>query len=241
MTKECSIVRDLLPLYLEGMLREDTAAFVQGHLAQCEACQKEWQAMQKETLMPTVNSEEITQHQEEAQALLGLKKKMRHKTFQVVGITALCLVILLTLLYAFPIYHLAKTLPFGGYYNAKELAQLAYVGSAADRALGQGILRQADAAFADLTHTREENEAAYGLLSRYATPVERGAVTESHTLSLWSAHFGEREGCLWVYYSCSTWDAAGNQVSGSKNIPSLWYLEKEDNGQWVVTQIKEHP
>ena len=38
MNNECSIVLDLLPLYVEGMLSEDTATFVKEHLAQCAAC-----------------------------------------------------------------------------------------------------------------------------------------------------------------------------------------------------------
>ena len=38
MDKTCSIVQDLLPLYEEDMLREQTKEFVDGHLAQCAAC-----------------------------------------------------------------------------------------------------------------------------------------------------------------------------------------------------------
>ena len=38
MDKTCSIVQDLLPLYEEDMLREETKEFVDGHLAQCAAC-----------------------------------------------------------------------------------------------------------------------------------------------------------------------------------------------------------
>ena len=32
MKNECSIVRDVLPLYFENMVREETAAFVREHL-----------------------------------------------------------------------------------------------------------------------------------------------------------------------------------------------------------------
>ena len=41
MDKTCSIVQDLLPLYEEDMLREETKEFVDGHLAQCAACRAE--------------------------------------------------------------------------------------------------------------------------------------------------------------------------------------------------------
>lgn len=32
MKNECSIIRDILPLYVENMVSEDTAEFVKGHL-----------------------------------------------------------------------------------------------------------------------------------------------------------------------------------------------------------------
>lgn len=41
MKHECSIVRDLLPLYVEDMVNPETAAFVQAHLAECAECQAE--------------------------------------------------------------------------------------------------------------------------------------------------------------------------------------------------------
>lgn len=38
MKNECSIVKDLLPLYAENMLSEDTAGFVKEHLSGCADC-----------------------------------------------------------------------------------------------------------------------------------------------------------------------------------------------------------
>lgn len=35
MKNECSYVRDVLPLYFENMVSEDTAAFVEEHLKTC--------------------------------------------------------------------------------------------------------------------------------------------------------------------------------------------------------------
>ena len=45
MDKTCSIVQDLLPLYEEDMLREETKEFVDGHLSQCAACRAELDAL----------------------------------------------------------------------------------------------------------------------------------------------------------------------------------------------------
>ena len=38
MKNECSVVQDLLPLYLEEMVQENTASFVKEHLVQCPRC-----------------------------------------------------------------------------------------------------------------------------------------------------------------------------------------------------------
>lgn len=35
MRNDCSIVRDILPLYIENMVSEETKAFVEEHLASC--------------------------------------------------------------------------------------------------------------------------------------------------------------------------------------------------------------
>ena len=47
MKQECSIVRDLLPLYVEDMVSPDTAEFVGEHLAACETCQAEYQRLRQ--------------------------------------------------------------------------------------------------------------------------------------------------------------------------------------------------
>jgi hypothetical protein len=40
MTDACAIVRDLLPLYVEGLLSPESVALVEAHLAVCEACRQ---------------------------------------------------------------------------------------------------------------------------------------------------------------------------------------------------------
>ena len=75
MNKDCSIVQDLLPLYAEDMLREETKEFVEGHLAQCEACRTELAALKTEDVTPASVS---------AQPLRSLKKQLRRKKFTAV-------------------------------------------------------------------------------------------------------------------------------------------------------------
>ena len=69
MSKDCSIVQDLLPLYAEDMLREETKEFVDGHLAQCAACRAELDALKADVKPAPVS----------AQPLSDLKRQLRRK------------------------------------------------------------------------------------------------------------------------------------------------------------------
>ena len=69
MDKTCSIVQDLLPLYEEDMLREETKKFVDGHLAQCAACRAELDALKADVKPAPVS----------AQPLRDLKRQLRRK------------------------------------------------------------------------------------------------------------------------------------------------------------------
>ena len=75
MNKDCSIVQDLLPLYAENMLREETKEYVDGHLAQCEACRTELAALKTEDVTPASVS---------AQPLRDLKRQLQRKRFTAV-------------------------------------------------------------------------------------------------------------------------------------------------------------
>ena len=46
----CDIVRDLLPLYQEGMLSPDSVEFVEGHLKTCPDCRAERELLRRETV-----------------------------------------------------------------------------------------------------------------------------------------------------------------------------------------------
>ena len=48
----CKVIQDLLPLYVDGVCSPDTAALVEEHLKDCEACQEAYHAL-KEAPAPT--------------------------------------------------------------------------------------------------------------------------------------------------------------------------------------------
>ena len=86
MNKDCSIVQDLLPLYAEDMLREETKEYVEGHLAQCAPCRAELSALKAEDVTPARVS---------AQPLRDLKRQLQRKK-----LTAVLLAVALALMLA---------------------------------------------------------------------------------------------------------------------------------------------
>lgn len=42
MNQKCSIVKDLLPLYMDNLCSEETSFFIRNHLDECEDCCKDY-------------------------------------------------------------------------------------------------------------------------------------------------------------------------------------------------------
>ncbi len=98
MRNECNIIRDLLPLYAEKMVSSDTAAFIEEHLKDCEACRKEYEGIKEP--QPT---KEISH----AAPLLKLSRKMKVKRIQTIAVTAVFVIALFVSAFAVldaPIY-----------------------------------------------------------------------------------------------------------------------------------------
>ena len=243
MKNECSYVRDVLPLYLENMVSEETRAFVKEHLENCSECFKEFEDMKAGTKVENIGN--ATQNHLEAEVLKSMqtiRKRFQKKALRVGAIIATIVIILGVLIHIFPVYRIVH-IGLGDYYNTEQIAKALYIGSASDRKEAQAVLRLADKAFNDVRSTRAENEEEYGLLARYATPTDSyGDVAfNEHSLELWSAHLDEDEGWIWVFYSSETFNYDGSTACGSWRIPALWKVEKNDTGEWVVVQIREHP
>lgn len=56
---ECSVVKDLLPLYVDGLTSENTSEFIENHLAECEECQKEYMVCKEELGSAQIGDEKI--------------------------------------------------------------------------------------------------------------------------------------------------------------------------------------
>ena len=75
MKNECSFVRDVLPLYFENMVSEDTATFVEEHLKTCSECAAELEAMKAGK---QIDEAAAPQDKNDANALVAIKKKIQN-------------------------------------------------------------------------------------------------------------------------------------------------------------------
>lgn len=228
------------------MVSEETGAFIKEHLEKCLECTAEREAMKAGTKVEKIGSKMQNYLDTEVlKPMKAIRKRFRKKAYRVAAVITAAFIAVCVLLHFFPVYRILEIGPMtmGNFYSNDQIAKALYIGSASDRREAQAVLRLADKAFNDIRHTRAENREEYGLLARYAThsDIYGDVAFNEHSLKLWSAHLGTDEGWIWVNYSSETFNHDGSTACGSWRIPSLWKVEKNDNGEWVVTQICEHP
>ena len=83
----CKAIADILPLYAENMVSDDTRALVDEHLARCEHCRLALAMLQTKPALP----------QDDGQMLKKLRKKLLFQKAKLIVIACLTVVILLTL------------------------------------------------------------------------------------------------------------------------------------------------
>ena len=48
----CNVIKDILPLYVDDLVSEDTKALVESHLKKCDSCMEEYRKMANVLQMP---------------------------------------------------------------------------------------------------------------------------------------------------------------------------------------------
>ena len=81
----CDIIKDILPLYVDDVVSMDTRTMVEEHLAECEKCKKEAEAMSKAIKIPLHKTVE----KEQAEVLKNLKKTFKNKKIRISIISVL--------------------------------------------------------------------------------------------------------------------------------------------------------
>ena len=85
-TIRCSIVEDLLPLYIDGALREETAQAVREHLSACPACRNEYEKLAQTLTLPSAPDLQ----EEDRRAFQAFRRHWKRKKLQV---ALLCVVL----------------------------------------------------------------------------------------------------------------------------------------------------
>ena len=85
-TIRCSIVEDLLPLYIDGALREETAQAVREHLSACPACRNEYEKLAQTLTLPSAPDLQ----EEDRRAFQAFRLHWKRKKLQV---ALLCVVL----------------------------------------------------------------------------------------------------------------------------------------------------
>lgn len=52
---KCTIIQDVLPLYIDEVVSQDTKEMIDEHLQHCEKCQKEYDSMKRDLYIPVEN------------------------------------------------------------------------------------------------------------------------------------------------------------------------------------------
>lgn len=95
MKKECSIVRDLLPLYFENMVSEDTAVFVKEHLENCSDCAAEFECLKSGR---KIDKAETSQIGNDVNVITAVKKKIAKRIFRMVAAVCLVFIVLFSII-----------------------------------------------------------------------------------------------------------------------------------------------
>ena len=247
MRNECNIIRDILPLYAEDMVSDDTVSFVEEHLQACAECSTMYERI-KEGGIVMKNENKSTE-----QEIVNTLKKLRKKVFKrfCIIFLAICIGVvgLIATLQVFPVYRVYQYSSKDDFVNENKI-MLAYIGTPGDRKIATDIVNYASIhVFSDTSHTYEENLELYGELGRYPfdlhyfdeTRGERKALYETHSIELLSAHIDENHGYMFVEHSQQAIGENGEAVAGHGDILSLWEIEKDTDGNWKVISTREGP
>ena len=82
----CDVIRDLLPLYVDEVVSEETVALIERHLAKCEDCRKKCEEMKRPVFVPV---------EMDTKPIKNLKRKWTRMAF-LIGIFAVVIAVVIT-------------------------------------------------------------------------------------------------------------------------------------------------
>ncbi len=112
MKNECKIVQDMLPLYIENMVSEETADFVKEHLDGCTQCTSEFESMKsgKEIEHNIQHTESITED-EIVKVMKSVRKKISRKAYCIAGVIVATVFLLVGIIWRVLPHSFADVIP----------------------------------------------------------------------------------------------------------------------------------
>ncbi len=78
-TVSCDIINDILPLYIDDVVSEDSRNMVSTHLSQCAYCRQQYENMKSEIVIPSGGNEKLLRY---------MKNEQKIKMFVVATVSA---------------------------------------------------------------------------------------------------------------------------------------------------------
>ncbi len=87
--KICNIIRDILPLYIDGVVCDDTREWVEAHLDECPECAKTAEDMRTKPMMPN----NVVVHLRNIDGMQKFKKLINRRWLKITIVTALSVIV----------------------------------------------------------------------------------------------------------------------------------------------------
>ena len=82
MKTECSVVRDLLPLYIEDMVSAETAQYINEHLKNCDTCQAELANLKEGAELSAIETR-VAPKSDDAKPFKKMMKRMNRQFYSI--------------------------------------------------------------------------------------------------------------------------------------------------------------
>jgi hypothetical protein len=93
---KCTIIQDILPLYIDEVVSQDTKEMVDEHLQHCARCKKEYESMKRDLYIPVENKESLFNN---------ISKRWRKKKVMISIVSILVTAIILTGAFLYVFYY----------------------------------------------------------------------------------------------------------------------------------------
>ncbi len=95
----CDIIKDVLPLYVDGVVSNATKEMVEEHLISCDSCRKEAELLKQDIILPTSKNIQLS----EAKIFKKLKSHLRKKNVIILVSTILATTLLIIGLHSYAV------------------------------------------------------------------------------------------------------------------------------------------